>query len=324
MPRINDFPEDGKFNIKSVSLQTGLPPVTLRAWERRYQILNPQRAENGYRLYSEQDVALLSWLKDKVDAGLSISLAVADLKTYTRRGLSPEISIESPTRTERKSSSHSSDFFIKRLHDALITHDEIAAATVFEKAAASFDLAPLFEFVIIPVLVEIGDDWFNGRIKVATEHFASTFIRSRLMSIFQSVPTIRSSTNIMVGSAPDELHEIGPLMVAILLRQAGFRVEYLGPDLPLEDLAYYAKSQKPKMIILSATIKDSIHSLAGFDQQLQKIKPKPIFGFGGAAYVRNPELIGNTPGVFLGETISQSIQTVQDVLAGKKRLSLAG
>ena len=324
MTRINDFPEDGKFNIKSVSLQTGLPPVTLRAWERRYKILNPQRADNGYRLYSEQDVAVLSWLKDKVDAGLSISLAVADLRSYTRKGLSPEIMVDSKLPSVKKQALHSPEYFIKRLHDALIAHDETAAAAIFEKATDSFDLAPLFEMVVIPVLVEIGEDWFNGRIKVATEHFASAFVRSRLMSIFQSLPTTRSSVNIMVGSAPDELHEIGPLMVAILLREAGFRVEYLGPDLPLEDLAYYAKGQKPKMIILSATIKDSIGTLAGFDLQLQKIKPKPIFGFGGAAYVRNPDLIAETPGIFLGETISQSIQTVQDVLAGKKRMSLAG
>jgi len=324
MPKINEYPEDGKYNIKSVSLQTGLPPVTLRAWERRYKILDPQRAENGYRLYSEKDVALLSWLKGRLEAGLTISSAVADLKSYTRRGLSPEVALEKTEPAPKKQASKPVSFFVKQLHDTLVAHNENSASAIFEKALSSFELTTLFESVLIPVLVQIGEDWFSGRITVATEHFASAFMRSKLMSIYQSLPAKNLQSYLMVGSAPEELHEIGSLMVAILLREAGFKVEYLGPDLPLEDLAFYAKDQKPRMIILSATIKESIPLLATFDQKLERIRPRPIFGFGGAAYVRNPELINDTRGIFLGKTISQSILTVQDVLAGKKRMSLAG
>lgn len=324
MPKIVDYPEDAKYNIKSVSQRTGVQPVTLRAWERRYKILEPSRADNGYRLYSERDVALLVWLKNQVDTGVSISSAVADFRSNLRKGISPEAVLNTPAPTPSKRSTLPASEFVKRFYNALITRDESQAGEIFEEALASFDLFPLFEMVIIPTLIEIGDAWYNGKIFIAVEHFASGFIRAKLLSIYQSLPINRQVSYIMVGGAPGELHEIGSLMMAVLLRNAGFRVEYLGPDLPLDDLVNYIKEEKPKMVILSATIMDATEDLVTFDKWISDVRPKPIFGYGGAAFNHNPELISKTPGYYLGETISQSIKTVQTLLEGKKRDPLAG
>ena len=269
-------------------------------------------------------MAVLYWLKDWLDAGLSISLAVADLRSITHKGMSPEVSLAAPATRREKIAAHPTEYFSQRLHKFLIHHDETAAAAEFESAADSYSLSDLFESVLVPVLVKIGEDWFHNRINIATEHFASAFIRTRLMTLFQSLPTKQSLSHILIGSAPEELHEIGPLMIAVLLREAGYKVEYLGPDLPLQDLVLYAREEKPKMIILSATVRESTIELAGFEHQLSSIRPKPIFGFGGPAYLRHPEIIAQTEGVYLGETIAQSVKIVQDVLAGKKRMSLAG
>src|SRR5689334_24642984 len=65
------------FNTKAVVQQTGVPAPTLRAWERRYTLITPERANNAYRLYSERDVALIRWLKERIDEGMSISQAIA-------------------------------------------------------------------------------------------------------------------------------------------------------------------------------------------------------------------------------------------------------
>jgi hypothetical protein len=73
-----DISDDPKYTIKSVCDQTGILPVTLRAWERRHEVLNPQRGDNRYRLYSERDVAILRWIKNRLESGISISSAVAD------------------------------------------------------------------------------------------------------------------------------------------------------------------------------------------------------------------------------------------------------
>ncbi|GCE26081.1 MerR family transcriptional regulator [Dictyobacter alpinus] len=76
-PHLEQFSEQPAFNTKAVVQQTGVPAPTLRAWERRYSLLVPERANNAYRLYSERDIALIRWLKERVDSGVSISHAVA-------------------------------------------------------------------------------------------------------------------------------------------------------------------------------------------------------------------------------------------------------
>ena len=324
MPIIVDYSEDAKYNIKSVSLRTGVQPVTLRAWERRYKILNPYRAENGYRLYSERDVALLAWLKNQVDAGVSISAAVENFLAGTRRGVWPEAVIKAQAPSPSKQSSLPAAGFVKRLLAPIITRDEQTASIVFEEALATFDLLPLIEEVLCPILVEIGEAWYHGKILIATEHFASGFIRSKLMAIFQSLPVTHHPALILIGGAPGELHEIGSLMTATLLRNAGYRVEYLGPDLPLDDLLLYIKEERPKMVILSATIEDSASALEKFDKSLKTLRFKPIFGFAGPVFNRHPELVSQTSGVYLGNTISQSLKIVQTLLDGKHKEPLAG
>ena len=253
---------------------------------------------------------------------MSISSAVADFRSDMSKGIWPDAILDSYAPLPSKRSSITTNECVKKLFDALTTHNESAASSLFEEALASYDLTRLFEEVLSPVLVEVGEAWFNGKIQVATEHFASSFIRAKLMAIFQSMPSLRNAPYVMVGGAPGELHEIGILMLSILLRESSFRVEYLGPDLPLEDLATYAKSEHPKMIILSATIKDSIEDLGKFNQLAEGIKPRPVFGFGGPAFNRHPNLINQTPGVFLGQTLSQSVQTVRSAVENKKKLPL--
>ena len=81
--RLNEYSTAPLYNIKAVVQSTSISPSTLRAWERRYNMCKPQRSESGYRLYSDRDVAVIRWLKAQVDAGMSISQAVAWLQSLT-------------------------------------------------------------------------------------------------------------------------------------------------------------------------------------------------------------------------------------------------
>ncbi len=111
----------------------------------------------------------------------------------------------------------------------------------------------------------------------------------------------------MVGCAPDELHEIGSLMFATLLRNAGYRVEYLGPDIPLSDLATYAGEEKPRMLVISATIEESAMQLINFLDLLEKLKQPPLFGYGGSAFARPPELTRQISGIYLGKCLGEAL-----------------
>ncbi len=317
MTKISDFPDQAKYNIKTICQKTGIRPVTLRAWERRYQVLIPKRQENGYRLYSEQDIAILFWIKKQLDTGLTISAAAAELTQIKRQNQWPDMAAAEPKPTSPKRTAKSAAKINDQLYKALVNHDETLAAEIFSDALASFPLLTLFEEVLAPTLVEIGEAWYHGRIQVATEHFTSNFFRARLLAIYQSLPTVHSISRVLIGSAPGELHEIGPMMLAVLIRDAGYSVEYLGADLPLEDLAFYAKGEHPKLIILSATLKESAQGLAKFNDMLNAVKPRPNFGYGGAAFSIFPELVGQTPGTYLGKSLSQSLTSIKQMLGNK-------
>ena len=79
-PDLEHYSDIPLYNTKAVVQQTGVPAPTLRAWERRYAILSPERANNAYRLYSERDIAMIRWLKVHVESGMSISHAIALLR----------------------------------------------------------------------------------------------------------------------------------------------------------------------------------------------------------------------------------------------------
>jgi methanogenic corrinoid protein MtbC1 len=317
MSTIIDFSDEPKFSIKTVCTQTGIRAVTLRAWERRHEVLNPHRSENRYRLYSERDVAILRWIKNRVDDGIAISSVVNELKTMSKNGMWPE-SIPSAPSILPTAHKTPPDQYAHQLFQALIRHNEAQAGDLLREAHALFDLNTICMEIITPALSEIGNAWYRGDIRVTTEHFASSFVRGRLLSMLQAYPTRRSAAYIMLGAAPTEQHEIGSLMMAVLLRSNGFRVEYLGPDIPLEDLILYASDEHPEMIILTASLEPAALELLHFQEKLSKLRPVPIFAFGGRAFDLKPDLRKKIPGVYLGQAMDQATLTIRDLLQKDK------
>ena len=307
-----DISDEPKFNIKAVCTQTGIRSVTLRAWERRYELLTPHRAGNRYRQYSERDVAILHWIKKRVDGGVAISSAANELRAMLRAGIYPEPTGFGPTPKVSQPALPPSKT-VSRLYKALVGHDEGAAGDVFREAQVSFSLLDLFQMIVIPVMVEIGEGWFRGSIRIATEHFASSFIRGKLLEMFQSAPSRRGSAPILVGCGPGEYHELGSLMFAVLLRSAGFQVEYLGADIPLQDLADYAKSERPALINLSASLEETALELAGMQDKLSGLRPAPLFAYSGAAFVTNPALRKKVRGFYLGDSLEAGVAAVRSL-----------
>ena len=312
--RIGELSEQPKYNIKAVCDQTGIRPVTLRAWERRYQLLTPRRSAGNYRRYSERDLALLRWLKSRVDGGTVISTAAAELAELRRRDEWPEAP-EAPTPEPVTSSGESPARYAGLLYDVLTARDEARAGEVLAEVNALFDLNTACLEVITPCLVRIGEAWARGEILIATEHFASGFLRGRLISVYQSLPIARSGPRLVVGCAPGELHDIGGLMLALLLRRGGQRVEYLGADLHLDDLVHYAREVRPALICLAVSIPETAEALGQFQSRLARLRPRPQFGFGGRAFNLNPSLRETIPGHFLGETLDAGVQTIRRLIA---------
>ena len=317
MTTIIDYSNEPKYTIKTVCAQTGIRAVTLRAWERRHEVLLPYRSENRYRLYSERDVAILRWVKNRVDSGMPISSAVNELRSQMRSGASPEAIPAGPATVPYKHTL-APEQFSRQLYQALIAHDEGRAGDVFREIQSSFDLSTICQEIITPSLVQIGEDWYRGSIRITTEHFASSFVRGKLLNMFQSYPTRRGAGYILVGCAPTEQHEIGGLMAALILRSQGYRIEYLGPDIPLDDLVDYASYEHPDMIILSATLESSARELVKMQEKLSKLRLSPVFGFGGQAFINAPDLKNLVAGNYLGDTLAEGMSAVRSLLAKER------
>lgn len=309
----NDLSDDPKYTIKAVTTQTGIRAVTIRAWENRYGLLKPQRSENRYRLYSERDVAILRWVKSQVDQGISISNVVRELKSLLARGEFPEVLPSITTRT-RTYQPVPPDKLARQLFDALVKHDETQANDILRQANAMFDLTSVCMDVIGGSLFLVGDAWHKGDMRITDEHFASRFLQGKLLNLLQAYPNRRGAPLILMACAPEETHEIGCLMMAVLLRHDGYRVEYLGPDLPLDDIVDYARQEHPAMICMSATMEENALRLDSMSTKLAKIKPKPIFGYGGQAFIRKPALREKIGGIYMGDTIVDGRQVVEKLL----------
>lgn len=316
MPTSSETTAIPRYTIKNVSKKTGILPVTIRAWERRYEFLSPHRSENRYRMYSDSDVALLMWIKNRVDQGVSISTAINELHTLQNNGFIPEIKQEYQSAYPKPTGIPPAEY-AARLYRAFKKSNEIEAAEIFTEARAAFNLPALLANVLIPTLTQIGEAWYRGEIDVAIEHFASKFIIGKLMHIFQTLPLRAKREFIIIGCAPDEFHEIGSLMLAILLRSQGYRIDYLGADIPLDDLVDFVESEKPAMVILSVTMQGAAKYVEIASQKIAALKKAPLFGYGGAIFISQPKLRLQVKGTYLGDSINSAVETIEKLFPGK-------
>lgn len=318
MTTIVNLPDEPKFTIKAVSTQTGIRPVTLRAWERRHEVLNPHRADNHYRLYSERDIAILRWLKYRVDEGMSISSAVSELRSMTSNSIWPEAIPLIPTPIPG-GSDIPAEHYTRRLSAALIRHDENRAGDLLREVHARFDLLSVFMDVISPALRQIRDACYRDEIRPATEHFAIAYLRGKLLTLLQAYPSRRSAPLVLIGCAPMELNEMDSLMLAVLLRSEGCRVEYLGPDIPVEDLADYSTYELPALVILSAGSEFTARETRRMQAMLKKVRSAPIFAYMGQAFEQQPRLRDEIPGVYLGSNLEINLHNIKALIKSRQK-----
>ena len=314
MVSIAEFSKEPKYTIKVLSERTGVRPVTLRAWERRYDLLEPERLDNNYRLYSERDIQVIRWITSLLDEGLSISNAVREFKRLKSQGHWPQAltTIQPPEPT--KEPQHPTKYYADRLYSALIDHKEPQALKILDQVQSMFDLKTIFLEIISPSLYQIGDAWYRGEIRIATEHFASNLIRGVLLNLMQAFPVYSSTPHLLVGCAPEEFHEIASLMLSVLLRREGYQVEFLGSDLPMEDLVFYAEDVSADMVIVSAGFDWTARPLFKMQAMLNELPNKPILGFGGRYFNENPDARATMQGVFLGSNVNEAIQNVHQIV----------
>lgn len=312
-PALNDPHHVPVYNIKAVSRLVGLLPVTLRAWERRYGMPRPTRGDQGYRLYSEYDLRLLQWLKQHVDAGMSIGRAVDYLHELRSMGKDP-LREETVTQPERPASLET--LSRQFLHNLRNFHED-EATEILRRSFSLYSVDQVLVHIITPALVEIGERWHSGELPIAVEHYATQFCMQYLMSMLSaSAPPVRPGV-IVAACAPGELHQIGLLMLVVMLRWRGWDVKYFGQDLPLERLEEALLPLRPRLLLFTATRRESAVQLGRIPEILKLFpEPHPIVVLGGRAFLDH-QLPENVPAVYLNGTPAEIVTRIEQLMMGE-------
>lgn len=248
------------YRIKRVAHLTGINPATLRAWERRYGLVAPDRTGSGYRLYTDEDVAMLSRLKALVDEGLTIGEAISRV----RRGAEPlPADAGGPSVREARF----------RLVDALLSYDRRRALEAYEEVMR---LPPdrRVEEVLLPALRDVGDLWEASECGIAQEHFATAFVREKLAGIIEDLDTgaARGPEAVCAGP-PGEMHECGLMAAAIHLATRGWRVVYLGLNVPLDEVRRVLEQRRPALFCTSVVNRMSVADFRMLARALREAAP---------------------------------------------------
>ncbi|MBP6016268.1 MAG: MerR family transcriptional regulator [Candidatus Promineofilum sp.] len=312
------------YNLKAVVQQTGIKPDTLRAWERRYSLPEPNRSSGGHRLYSQHDINTLKWLLARQEEGLSISRAVTLWRNLKSEGRDPlqvtpighaqEASLAYPT--------IDADNTIVELRRAWIeacaAFDERKAELVLNQAF-SYHAPEIVCFELLQkALAEIGSGWYEGVISVQQEHFASALAVRRLGSLLSALPAATLSGRVIVGCAPGDTHTFSPLLVTYLLRRRRWGVIYLGADVPITHLQATIETTQPNLVVFSAQLLDTAATLLDVAHYVRDIGV-PL-AYGGYIFNAVPDLTRRIPGHFLGEVLNKVPFVIEQLIQSPRPL----
>ncbi|HEV2060868.1 MAG TPA: MerR family transcriptional regulator [Solirubrobacteraceae bacterium] len=222
-----------RWRIKEFATLVGVHEPTLRAWERRYRLLQPERSAGGYRLYSAADARRIRSMQAHMARGLAAAQAAALAVSESGR--------------EIVAPGEPGD-----LIDALIAAAEAFDATRFDALLeATFERGTVSAIgeVVLPALVEIGLRWERNEISVGHEHFASHLIERRLLSMAQGWEAGEGPLALL-ACAPGERHTLGLVCFGLVLADRGWRIAYLGADTPIDQIAGMSASLSPAAVVV--------------------------------------------------------------------------
>jgi len=295
-----DNATDPMHPVRLVSARTGLSPHVLRVWERRYGAVHPVRSPGGQRLYTGADVVRLQLLRDAAQAGRGIGQLVGLPNEALRELIAADQQHggQAPAATPGTPSAGQAEAgrVLRACLDAVSQFAPERLTAELRRATVHLPLALLTDEVLAPLLAEIGVRWMHGDLGPAQEHAASAVVHRALGAIVRSLAPMPDAPGIVVGTPMGQRHELGALLVAACAADAGWRVTYLGADLPGAEIAHAAERVGANVIALSIVHPAAdAHLQADLDSLADVLPPGRQLVLGGssaASYARNLQTRG--------------------------------
>jgi DNA-binding transcriptional MerR regulator len=233
--------DDSRLRIGELSRRSGVSPELLRAWERRYDLLEPTRSPGGLRLYSLEDLERVRLMSRHIADGLAAREAAA-------------LAARAPLEVTREAPTAAFDAAAVRaeLARAMDAFDEPAAQAAIDGLLAATTLDTVLSEVLVPYLRELGARWAAGEVSVAQEHFASNLLRGRLLGLARGWGR-GGGRRALLACPSGERHDLGLIVFGLALRARGWRVDFLGADTPTDSIVGAVESLAPALVVVSAT-----------------------------------------------------------------------
>jgi DNA-binding transcriptional MerR regulator/methylmalonyl-CoA mutase cobalamin-binding subunit len=275
------------YTIKQAALRSGVNVALLRAWERRYRIVEPTRTESGYRLYDDDAIERLRAMRTLVDAGWSARQAAERVVSGDLGGLEDL----ADGRGAAAVATDTTVDFVRAAAQIDVGGIERALDDMF--AAGSFER--VVEDRLYPALHALGDAWAAGEVDVAGEHAASAAAVRRLGLAFEAAGRgpFTASAPMLVGLPPGTRHEVAALAFATAARRAGLAVVYLGADVPVDSWVAAVDRTGARAVALGVVIDRDVAAASDVVRALRAAEPNLIIGVGGgrAGSVEGSELL---------------------------------
>lgn len=239
---------NARYRINAVAEATGLSTASLRAWERRYGIPSPTRGDSGYRLYTEADIDQVKRMVELGEQGVAPSEAARIVRAEIQQAAA--IPVDAPP-------AENSDAYramVVRLLAAAEALDQDTLESELYTAMGMGSAWTVYERILSPVLVAVGDGWAEGRISVGQEHLASQALGTALRSLVRLLRRPESGRVIVLACVDGEQHDLPLYGVAVLAATLGWQPRVLGPRTPWDALAPVVQQTRPALIGLSLTV----------------------------------------------------------------------
>lgn len=288
------------YPIRTVSAITGINPVTLRAWERRYGLIKPRRTDTGHRVYSARDIDKINRAIVLVEKGHSISQVAAMLEVASKSAATP-VDVSGNTWADYRS----------RMMAAISGFREDELDDIYNEVLALFSLPVVNKSLIVPLLKQLGERWESGAGSVAEEHFFAFYLRNKLGARFHHRGQRNLGPMLVSACLPGESHDTGLLLFSLGALDRGYRLVNLGANMPLEDLPLVARRASADGLVLSGRIDPEQDVLGPRLSSLVRRSPVPVF-VGGQVSTRHRDMIERTGAKALGDDIEHALNRLQD------------
>jgi DNA-binding transcriptional MerR regulator len=291
-------PIGGLYPISAVSELTGVNAVTLRAWERRYGLIRPERTPKGHRLYSQSDIDKIQLILDELGKGIAISRVAEALQAQPASQAS-EADVWPRYQTS--------------MIEAIGRFDENVLNATYNEAMSLYPVDIVTRQLLTPLLKHLGERWQTQEGSVAEEHFFSVFMRNKLGARFHHRNMRNTGPCLIAACLPGEHHEFGLLLFALAAHARGYRLILLGADTPLTELPYVVERTHSHGIVLSGSVLMDSDLFKEQLQQLAQTSNLPIF-VGGQVAENHHQLIDSCGVTPLPQDLFASLRTIGHVL----------